>query len=84
MLWNKKVDRIFNLKKEQKESANHPEILEGEYYNPDEDRVEPTVGDNLEKGDLFALIVSAWIVIVPVCLGVLLLIVLLAWLILGL
>jgi hypothetical protein len=84
MRWNKKVERIFKLRQEQKESASNPEIREDDYYNPDEDRIVPTVGDNLEKGDLFALIVSAWIVIVPICLGVLLLIVLLAWLMLGL
>jgi hypothetical protein len=84
MRWNKKVERIFKLRQEQKESTSHPEIREDDYYNPDEDRIVPTVGDNLEKGDLFALIVSAWIVIVPICLGVLLLIVFLAWLMLGL
>ena len=84
MRWNKKVERIFKLRQEQKESEAHSDIRPDEYYNPDEDRCLPTVGDNLEKGDLFALIVSAWIVIVPICLGVLLLIVLLAWLMLGL
>ena len=84
MRWNKKVDRIFKLREENKKNESHPDIYADEYYNPDEDRVVPTVGDSLEKGDLFALIVSAWIVIVPVCLGVLLFIVLLVWFMFGL
>ncbi len=84
MGWNRKVDRIFKLKKEQKEGDSTLDIYADEYYNPDEDRQAPEIGDNLEKGDLFAMIVSAWITIMPICLGLLILIVLLAWLLLGL
>jgi hypothetical protein len=84
MFWNKKVDRIYKLKDEQKGRETEPDIYADEYYDPKEDREAAGVGDNLEKGDLFAMIVSAWIVIVPICLGLLLLIVLLAWLLLGL
>lgn len=84
MWWNRKVDRLFKLKKKDQEKEETPDIYADEYYNPDEDRVEPTVGDSLEKGDLFAMIVSAWITILPICLGLLIGIVLLAWLLLGL
>ena len=83
MWWNRKVDRLFKLNKD-KEEDKQQDIYADEYYDPSEDRIEPTVGDNLEKGDLFAMIVSAWVIIVPICLGILLLIVLLAWLLLGL
>ena len=85
MIWNRKVDRLFKLKKEQEKDAdNTPDIYADEYYDPSEDRELPTVGDNLEKGDLFAMILSAWLIIVPISLGLLLLIVLLAWFLLGL
>ncbi|MDC7293846.1 hypothetical protein NXH67_10005 [Butyrivibrio sp. DSM 10294] len=82
MWWNRKVDRLFKVNKDKKEST--PDIYDDEYYDPNEDRIEPTVGDNLEKGDLFAMIVSAWITIVPISIGILVGIVLLAWLLLGL
>ncbi|MCR4901791.1 MAG: hypothetical protein K6A23_02955 [Butyrivibrio sp.] len=83
MGWNRKVDRLFNLKKEQQQDREVVKY-DDEYYNPDEDRIERNAGDNLEKGDLFAMIVSAWITILPIALGTLLVIVLLAWLLLGL
>jgi hypothetical protein len=82
MWWNRKVDRLYKLNKEKKE--DQPDIYADEYYDPSDDRIQPTVGDNLEKGDLFAMILSAWVIIVPISLGLLLFIVLLAWLMLGL
>lgn len=84
MGWNRKVDRIFKARKENEKTEEAPDIYADEYYDPEEDRVRYNVGDNLEKGDLFAMILSAWIVIMPIALGVLLLIVLLAWFLLGL
>lgn len=88
MGWNRKVDRIFKLRKELKDKditeASSEDIYVDEYYNPDEDREPINAGDNLEKGDLFAMILSAWITIIPISLGILLLIVGLAWLLLGL
>ena len=39
MRWNKKVDRIFKLREENKKNESHPDIYADEYYNPDEDRV---------------------------------------------
>jgi len=84
MGWNRKVDRIFKLKKEQQAINEETDIYADEYYNPDEDREAVNAGDNLEKGDLFAMILSAWITILPICFGLLLLIVGLAWLLLGL
>ena len=84
MWWNRKVDRLFKLKKKDQEKEETPDIYVDEYYNPDEDREPINAGDNLEKGDLFAMILSAWITIIPISLGILLLIVGLAWLLLGL
>ena len=84
MGWNRKVDRIFKARKENKKSNEEPDIYADEYYNPEDDREAYRVGDNLEKGDLFAMIVSAWLVIMPIALGVLLLIIMLAWFLLGL
>jgi hypothetical protein len=84
MGWNRNVDRIFKAREENKKSEEMPDIYADEYYDPKEDRIPYEVGDNLEKGDLFAMIVSAWIVIMPIALGILLLIVLLAWFLLGL
>jgi hypothetical protein len=83
MGWNRKVDKIFKARNEQKK-IEEPDIYADEYYNPEEDRKAYDIGDTMEKGDLFAMIVSAWITILPICLGLLLFIVLLAWLMLGL
>ena len=78
MFWNRRVDEIYKLKEEQAEK-------EGRRKKPeDPDDPKPGYENKPEKGDLFAMIVSAWLTIMPVAIGVLVFIVLLAWLLLGL
>ncbi len=86
MFFNKKIDRIYEFKEEQREKAenNAPDDFSDEYFDPSEYKNQMSTSDNLEKGDLFAMIVSAWITIVPICLGVLLFIVFVSWFLLGL
>ena len=75
MLFQNKIDRAFKYQHEQAAQNEIPEEYNGEKL------YEPTLEDMLDKKDMFSLIVSAWITIVPACLGVLLLIVFIAQLI---
>lgn len=59
MLWNK-VDRALKVQKERNEKNQIQTAYDAEEVK-------------LEKGDMPAMVFSAWFILVPVCLGVLLL-----------
>lgn len=73
MLFKSKYDRARKWQLEQK-AKNFPEEYNGEKLH------EETIADNLEKGDMFALIFSAMITIIPVVVILLLIIVLAGYL----
>ncbi len=68
MLFQKRVDRMFDYMREKKEGEYAP----GKEYDPKAEAEKPALSDIMEKGDLPAMILSALLVIVPVCLVVLL------------
>ncbi len=72
MLFQDKVERALDYQHEQATDIY-------EEYNG-EKLYEPTLEDMIDKKDMFALIVSAWLTIVPICLIVLLAIVFIAML----
>ena len=73
MLFQDKYERARKL---QRDNINKPDVHE-EYHG--EKLYEPTIEEQLEKGDMFALMVSGLITILPVALLVLLLIVFISW-----
>ena len=72
MLHQDKVDRAVAYRHEQAQQRQAEEEYDGRKL------YEPTAEDLIEKGDMPALILSALITIVPVCLAVLLVMVFLA------
>ena len=74
-MWNK-YDRARKWQLEQKEKR---ESEQAKQYGG-EKLYEPTIADELEKGDLFALVFSAMITIIPIAAGLLLLIVVISFL----
>ncbi len=71
MFWQGKVDRAIRYQQEQKEKQDE---LQKEYSG--EKLYEPSYAEEMEKGDMFAMILAGCFTILPVCAGVLLLIVL--------
>ena len=63
-----RVDEAFEA-----QQKNRQEAVE-ELPDPKSEAPEPSVKDEMEKGDLFAMLVSAWFLIVPLCLVLLLVI----------
>lgn len=77
MLFQKRIDRAFAYQKEKaKKESSSPS---GE-YDPQKDREEPALNDIMEKSDMPALILSALLTILPICLIVLLVMVGVGWL----
>lgn len=70
-MFQRKVDRAM------KYSAEHAAHQEGE-YDPKLGVEERTLQDEMEKGDLPAMLISALVVIVPICLVLLVLLCLIA------
>ena len=75
MLFQDKYERARKL---QQENVQKPDVYEE--YNG-EKLYEPTVEEQLEKGDMFTLMVSGLLTILPVALLALLLIVFISWII---
>ncbi len=69
MLFQRRVDRAFQWLKQRTGNDKQPEASgEGDLPSVEELRAEAQEEMELEKGDLFAMILSALIVILPVCL----------------
>ena len=75
MLFQDKYDRARKLQLEKLEEAKKKPYVE----YPEEKLYEPTIEEQLEKGDMLAMIVSGIITILPVAIFVLLLIVFISW-----
>lgn len=73
-----RVDEV--LEEQQKKNRDTKEELP----DPKSEAPEPSIKDELERGDLFAMLISAWFILVPVCLVILLIIVFGAAFLLGL
>ena len=73
MLFKNKYERARKWQLEQN-AKNHPEEYNGEKL------YEPSIADELEKGDLFALMVSGVLTILPIVTMLLLLIVFIGYL----
>ncbi|MCQ2418208.1 MAG: hypothetical protein MJ085_00340 [Clostridia bacterium] len=63
-----RVDEAFEA-----QQKNRQEVKQ-ELPDPKSEAPAPSVKDEMEKGDLFAMLVSAWFLIVPLCLILLLVI----------
>ena len=74
MLFQDKLDRARKLQIEQGHAKQ--EVTE-EYHG--EKLYEPSLEESLEKGDMFALIVSTMLTILPVAVFVLFLIIFISW-----
>lgn len=72
MLFQRRVDRAFDYMKKQTGKDSPPSAEE---YDPKSETEKPELSDVMEKGDLPAMILSALLIIVPLCLVVLLAIV---------
>lgn len=81
MLFQKRVDRAMEHSAKNR-AKNQGPVDPDEFYDPKADREEPTLKDSMEKGDFFAMIVSALLVLVPISLAVLLIMVLVGRLVL--
>ena len=68
MLFQKKVDRAMKLSGEKADKRRTEE------YDPKAWQEEQSLSDSMEKGDLAAILISAMLVIVPVCLAAILII----------
>ena len=74
-MWNKyERARKWQLEQKQKRENEKPEEYNGEKL------YEPSIADELEKGDMFALVVSAMFTIIPIVTILLLLIVFIGYL----
>lgn len=71
MFWQSKIDRAVKYQQEQKEKQ---EAERKEYSG--EKLYEPSYAEEMEKGDMLAMILAGCLTILPVCAGALLLIVL--------
>ncbi|MBQ3104540.1 MAG: hypothetical protein IJC59_01610 [Lachnospiraceae bacterium] len=73
MLFQKRIDRAMRFSRSRGKENNTREanIESTAEYDPGTWREELSVADNLEKGDLPALILSALLVFLPVCLFIL-------------
>ncbi len=74
----RRLDRVDEVLDQQKKQTQ-----DEEFYDSSEDRPK-MLKDEMEKGDLFAMIVSAWFIFVPLCIIILLVMVFGAMLLLGL
>ncbi len=76
MLFQRKVDRAMDwLHQRSQGSEAKPQETSGDLPSMDELRREAAEDMELEKGDFFAMLVSAFIIILPVCLAALLIMV---------
>ncbi|MBQ3501317.1 MAG: hypothetical protein IJA70_07830 [Oscillospiraceae bacterium] len=82
MLFPKRVDRAFELQAEQNGHDEHIEY-EREEVDPKSLEDEVQLSDKMEKGDLFAMIISALGMIVPICAIILILMIVIACLLTG-
>lgn len=73
----RRLDRVDKVLEEQKKQPQDEEVYD---FSPEKPKM---LKDEMEKGDLFAMIVSAWFIFVPLCIIILLLMVLGAVLLLG-
>ena len=76
MLFKSKYERARKWQLEQK-AKNYPEEYNGEKLH------EETIADNLEKGDMLALMISGIFTILPIVIILLLIIVLVGYLFIG-
>ncbi len=69
MLFQKRIKRAFDYleEKKQREAGENPENVQEE--------LKPSIKDTLEKGDIPAMLISAFLVILPIAIIVLLVIV---------
>ena len=75
MLYKKRVERALNHlaeKSGRKRKDSRPAGLPGQEYDPRAEREPEDISDQLEHGDLAAMLISAFLVLLPVCLVVLL------------
>lgn len=63
-----RVDEAFEAQQKTRQEAKE------ELPDPKSEAPVPSVKDEIEKGDVFAMLVSAWFLIVPLCLIILLVI----------
>jgi len=82
MLFPKRVDRAFELQAEQNGHDEHIEY-EREEVDPKSLEDEVQLADKMEKGDLFAMVISALGMIVPICAIILILMIVIACLLTG-
>lgn len=76
MLLQKRIDRAFKYQAEENAREREATIP----YESENNDLQPEPQDLMEKGDMFAMVVSALLVLVPAALGVLLLMALACWL----
>ena len=82
MLFPKRIDRAFEFQAEQNGHDEHLEY-EREEIDPRSIEDEVQLADKMEKGDLFAMIVSALGMMIPIAAIILVLIIVIACLITG-
>lgn len=82
MLFNKKVDRAFELQAEQNGHDEHVEY-EREELDPKTIEDEVQLADKMEKGDLPAMIIAALGMMLPICAILLILMIVIACLLTG-
>lgn len=82
MLFNKKVDRAFELQAEQNGHDEHVEY-EREELDPKTVEDEIQLADRMEKGDLPAMIIAALGMMLPICAILLILVIVIACLLTG-
>lgn len=76
MLLQKRIDRAFKYQAEEMAKKRETTIP----YESESGDLQPEPRDLMEKGDMFAMVASALLVLVPAALGVLLLMALACWL----
>ena len=78
MLFQGRVDRAMKYQHDKNQPPEDEKNREGELQDPKAEYEQEPIKNKLEKGDIFAMLLSAMAVLIPISLGVMLLIYFLA------
>lgn len=67
MLYPERIKRAFRIFREKNEKAQNASVTENETFTP-----EVTIEENLEKGDIPAMLLAGFLVIMPIAVVILL------------